>query len=172
MAFYVDIFVRGWTKLPWLRTNTYRHSNPRSMQEVCHCGLSFMAKAYHELSLVLHWFSPIFVIDFCLVTRSIFLRRNSVVHCGYSWILVMMIVFFFPIKIKKYVFNVTGWCLAIVLAVSSLYGKYKTVREHNPHPFSPTQEIAYGILKRFAWSLAIAWVIFACQSGLGGKLTS
>ena len=80
--------------------------------------------------------------------------------------------FFFPIKVKKYVFNVTGWCLAIVLAVSSLYGKYKTVREHNPHPFSPTQEIAYGILKRFAWSLAIAWVIFACQSGLGGKLTS
>ncbi|XP_058971592.2 nose resistant to fluoxetine protein 6-like [Pocillopora verrucosa] len=107
--------------------------------------------------------------DFALVYTKPYCRIAS-------YLVGMVLGYFFhhtkdyrlPTKVKKYVFNVTGWCLAIVLAVSSLYGKYKTVREHNPHPFSPTQEIAYGILKRFAWSLAIAWVIFACQSGLGG----
>lgn len=73
-----------------------------------------------------------------------------------------------PTKFGKYVFNVTGWCLAIILAVSTLYGKYQTERKDDPQPFSRIQSISYGTFARFAWSLAIAWVIFACQRGLGG----
>ncbi|XP_022806966.1 O-acyltransferase like protein-like [Stylophora pistillata] len=73
-----------------------------------------------------------------------------------------------PTKFGRYVFNVTGWCLAIILAMSTLYGKYQTVREDNPQPFSRTQSISYGTFSRFTWSLTIAWVIFACQRGLGG----
>ena len=140
------------------------------MQEVCHYG-------FHGQSLPrVVTRSSLILANFCY--RLLFSHEINIFASKFSCTLWVFMnpcndnCFFFPIKVKKYVFNVTGWCLAIVLAVSSLYGKYKTVREHNPHPFSPTQEIAYGILKRFAWSLAIAWVIFACQSGLGGKLTS
>lgn len=62
-----------------------------------------------------------------------------------------------------------GWCVAIILALSTLYGPYKVLRKDNPQPFSRVENIMYGIFSRFAWSLALAWVIFACHRGLGGK---
>ena len=63
-----------------------------------------------------------------------------------------------------------GWCVAIILALSTLYGEYKVLRKDNPQPFSRAENITYGTFSRFAWSLALAWVIFACHRGLGGKL--
>ena len=62
-----------------------------------------------------------------------------------------------------------GWCVAIVLALSTLYGQYKALRKDNPVQFSRAENIMYGTFSRFAWSLALAWVIFACHNGLGGK---
>ena len=50
-----------------------------------------------------------------------------------------------------------------------MYGPYKTVRKDNPEPFTRTESILYGAFARWAWSLAVAWVIFACHRGLGGK---
>jgi len=66
-------------------------------------------------------------------------------------------------------FNVAGWCVAIVLALSTLYGEYKAVRKDNPKPFTRTENIIYGTFSRCAWGLALAWVIFACHRGLGGR---
>ena len=63
-----------------------------------------------------------------------------------------------------------GWCVAIILALSTLYGEYKVLRKDNPQPFSRAENITYGTFSRCAWSLALAWVIFACHRGLGGKL--
>lgn len=65
-----------------------------------------------------------------------------------------------------------GWCVAIILALSTLYGQYKVLRKNNPRPFSRVENITYGTFSRFAWSLALAWVIFACHRGLGGKCNS
>lgn len=73
-----------------------------------------------------------------------------------------------PTKVQTYLFNMAGWCVAIVLALSTLYGQYKAVRKDNPVQFSRAENIIYGTLSRFAWSLALAWVIFACHNGLGG----
>ncbi|KAJ7323148.1 hypothetical protein OS493_032152 [Desmophyllum pertusum] len=73
-----------------------------------------------------------------------------------------------PTKVHTYVFNMAGWCVAIILALSTLYGQYKVTREHNPQPFSRAENVIYGTFSRFAWSLALAWVIFACHRGLGG----
>ncbi|KAJ7375645.1 hypothetical protein OS493_039888, partial [Desmophyllum pertusum] len=74
-----------------------------------------------------------------------------------------------PTKVHTYLFNMAGWCVAIVLALATLYnGQYKVIREHNPQPFSRAENIIYGTLSRFAWSLALAWVIFACHRGRGG----
>ncbi|XP_022806962.1 nose resistant to fluoxetine protein 6-like [Stylophora pistillata] len=94
-------------------------------------------------------------------------------YCRIPSYLVGMVLGYLLHKAKDWrlptkVFNVTGWCLAIILAVSTLYGKYQTERQDDPQPFSRIQSISYGTFARFAWSLAIAWVIFACQRGLGG----
>ncbi|XP_020622131.1 nose resistant to fluoxetine protein 6-like [Orbicella faveolata] len=73
-----------------------------------------------------------------------------------------------PTKVHTYIFNMAGWCVAIILALSTLYGEYQVFRTNNPQPFSRAENITYGMFSRFAWSLALAWVIFACHRGLGG----
>ncbi|XP_078365902.1 O-acyltransferase like protein-like isoform X1 [Oculina patagonica] len=73
-----------------------------------------------------------------------------------------------PTKVLTYLFNMAGWCFAIILAVSTLYGEYKVLRTDDPQLFSRAENITYGTFSRFAWSLALAWVIFACHRGLGG----
>ena len=71
-------------------------------------------------------------------------------------------------KVQTYLINMAGWCVAIALALSTLYGQYKVIRKDNPVQFSRAENIIYGTFSRFAWSLALAWVIFACHNGLGG----
>lgn len=75
----------------------------------------------------------------------------------------------FSFKARMHLFNMAGWSVAVVLALSTLYGQYKALRKDNPKPFSRAENITYGTFSRFAWSLALAWVIFACHRGLGGK---
>ena len=70
---------------------------------------------------------------------------------------------------RMYLFSVTGWCVAVALAVTTLYGPEKDDRLLKRHPFTHTGDVIYGTFGRFAWSLATAWVIFACHHGLGGK---
>lgn len=70
---------------------------------------------------------------------------------------------------RMYLFNVTGWCVAVVLAVTTLYGPDKNDRLRDRDPFTHAGDVIYGTFGRFAWSLATAWVIFACHHGLGGK---
>ncbi|XP_067045054.1 nose resistant to fluoxetine protein 6-like [Acropora muricata] len=71
-------------------------------------------------------------------------------------------------KMRMYLFSVTGWCVAVALAVTTLYGPEKDDRLLKRHPFTHTGDVIYGTFGRFAWSLATAWVIFACHHGLGG----
>ena len=75
----------------------------------------------------------------------------------------------FSFKARMHLFNMAGWSVAVVLALSTLYGQYKALRKDNPKPFSRAENITYGTFSRFAWSLALAWVIFSCHRGLGGK---
>ncbi|KAK2569476.1 Nose resistant to fluoxetine protein 6 [Acropora cervicornis] len=71
-------------------------------------------------------------------------------------------------KMRMYLFSVTGWCVAVALAVTTLYGPEKDDRLLKRHPFTHAGDVIYGTFGRFAWSLATAWVIFACHHGLGG----
>jgi len=71
-------------------------------------------------------------------------------------------------KVPSYLFNVAGWIVAIALALSTLYGPFKTVRKNNQQPFTRVEDTMYGTFARFSLSLALAWVIFACHRGLGG----
>ena len=61
-----------------------------------------------------------------------------------------------------------GWSAAIVLGLSTVYGQYKTLRKDGK-PFTKAENIIYGTFSRFAWGLALAWVVYACHRGVGGK---
>ena len=61
-----------------------------------------------------------------------------------------------------------GWLIAAAIAVSVLYGTYPSL--HGGYNPSMAANIIYGTFSRFAWSIALAWVVFACNYGYGGKL--
>lgn len=60
-----------------------------------------------------------------------------------------------------------GWCVAIILAVTVVYGPYKSVKIPNV-PFTKFENIMYGTFSRFAWGLALAWLVYACHHRFGG----
>lgn len=69
---------------------------------------------------------------------------------------------------KTYLLEVAGWCFAVILALSVVYSPYTAVKKGDPEPFTRAENIMYLTFARFAWSLALAWVIFACHRGRGG----
>ena len=60
-----------------------------------------------------------------------------------------------------------GWLLAAAIAVSVLYGFYPSY--HSGVPMTKAGQVVYGSLCRYAWGVAVAWVVFACKYGFGGK---
>ena len=63
-----------------------------------------------------------------------------------------------------------GWCVATATAMAVLYGLYG---HYNPYkPMDWHLAASYMALQRFSWSLAVAWVAFACINGYGGKWLS
>jgi len=60
----------------------------------------------------------------------------------------------------------TGWLIAFAVGVSVTYGMvgYQMPWDSVPKAVAVT----YGGLHRFAWGLAVSWVIFACVTGYGG----
>lgn len=62
-------------------------------------------------------------------------------------------------------YQVIGWFLAVIGALLSVYGLY-----------GPGGSIAIRILyiigHRIGWALSIGWMIYACSTGIGGKILS
>ena len=59
-----------------------------------------------------------------------------------------------------------GWMLAAVGNLSVLYGLYHMV---NGHPISLGVSAFYNSVSRTVWAVGVAWVIFACVTGHGGR---
>ena len=60
-----------------------------------------------------------------------------------------------------------GWAAAVACNMAVLYGvyplyKYSMVWSNDVNAF-------YLATSRFAWSLGLAWLTFACQNGYGGR---
>ena len=80
--------------------------------------------------------------------------------------------------------NLLLWSIAFAIGLAVVYGlnvplrqpgdaKIVTVDEINdypPEPLSLAASAVYGGFHRFAWAVAIGWVIFACCRGYGGKI--
>ena len=59
-----------------------------------------------------------------------------------------------------------GWAVAVIIGMSVVYGLWGVA---NNHPLSPEVNALYAGMHRVAWAVAVAWVIFACLTGHGGK---
>ncbi|XP_060085261.1 nose resistant to fluoxetine protein 6-like [Ylistrum balloti] len=64
----------------------------------------------------------------------------------------------------------TGWSVAIATGLSVVYGLY----DYYYHSFNASLAVSviYLAFNRFAWSVALAWVVFACATGYGGLVNS
>ncbi|XP_071944600.1 nose resistant to fluoxetine protein 6-like [Antedon mediterranea] len=58
-----------------------------------------------------------------------------------------------------------GWCAAIATGLAVVYGLWNS---HKGEQLPQASAVVYNTLSRFAWSVAVAWVIFACVTGYGG----
>ncbi|GIY44419.1 nose resistant to fluoxetine protein 6 [Caerostris extrusa] len=70
---------------------------------------------------------------------------------------------------QEYIFNLTGWLTAFVLALSVLYGVYDWNQGNVPGIAVST---LYTCTNKLVWSLALAWVTFSCVTGNGGFVTT
>ncbi|XP_070536861.1 nose resistant to fluoxetine protein 6-like [Ptychodera flava] len=68
---------------------------------------------------------------------------------------------------NRLLFSALGWILAVSTALAVVYGLY---RSDNNYKFSTAENVIYASLSRFAWSLAVAWVVFACRYKMAGPV--
>lgn len=64
-----------------------------------------------------------------------------------------------------------GWLLATAAALSIVYSPYSENKDGG-EPWTNVQRAFYEGFGRPAWGLCVAWVIFACHTGCGGKFCS
>ncbi|XP_071786154.1 nose resistant to fluoxetine protein 6-like isoform X2 [Asterias amurensis] len=65
---------------------------------------------------------------------------------------------------------IAGWVLATGIGMSVVYGLYPSY--HAAQDLSKTASIIYISMSRFAWGVALAWVVFACNYGHAGWINS
>ncbi|CAG0899053.1 unnamed protein product, partial [Darwinula stevensoni] len=74
------------------------------------------------------------------------------------------------IKLSKVVV-LAGWCAAIATNMAVIYGL-----EYYMKPLSPAMpraaQVIYAAVHRVAWSIGLAWVVFACHIGAGGPVNT
>ena len=58
-----------------------------------------------------------------------------------------------------------GWVFAIGFGLAVVYGPYSRTQ----YTWKMVEWIIYGAMFRIMWAIALAWVIFACHNGWGGK---
>jgi len=68
------------------------------------------------------------------------------------------------------------WVFSIGIGLAIIYGVYPYSDQSVVDQLDPISvkafDMSYGPLHRFAWSIAVAWVILACICGYGGMSPS
>lgn len=63
-----------------------------------------------------------------------------------------------------------GCCIAIATGMSVIFGLYYFYKDYPNKSGGKAESLAYIGLGRFAWSLALAWIVFVCAVGHGGPV--
>lgn len=64
------------------------------------------------------------------------------------------------------ILNLFGWIVATAVGLAVVYGLYD---DFEGHILSVSLSALYNALSRTAWGACVAWVIFSCVTGNGGK---
>jgi len=67
---------------------------------------------------------------------------------------------------RSWTFIITGWVLATVAGLWTLYGLYPALQGWD----WPVYHLIYGSVYRTVFSLSLGWVIYACHTNIGGPL--
>ena len=62
------------------------------------------------------------------------------------------------------------WSVAVSTSLAIVYAPHNTMKD-NPHEWSKGEKVVFGSLRWFLFSLAVGWVIFACEYGYAGRFT-
>lgn len=76
------------------------------------------------------------------------------------------------ITFHKMILYTFGWIIAFGLGYAVVYGLYESAFKDPSKFLSKTENLLYGSFSAFCWSLAAAWVIYACETGHGGLINS
>ncbi|VDD91540.1 unnamed protein product, partial [Enterobius vermicularis] len=57
-----------------------------------------------------------------------------------------------------------GWLFCLILGCWSIFGAYPTMKDID----APIFNLFYGSTHRISWAVAVAWIIYACHTGVGG----
>lgn len=88
------------------------------------------------------------------------IKSNSIVYNNGISHLVHIVILLFQFL------NIFGWLVAATLACLVLYGQYDDL---NGTRFTREVGSLYITVHRTVWGACVAWVIFACANGYGGK---
>ena len=58
--------------------------------------------------------------------------------------------------------------MAFALGMTLVYAPHESVIPGN-REWGQAENVIFGMLQRFLWGVALAWVTFACHNGYGGK---
>ncbi|XP_055370763.1 uncharacterized protein LOC129605190 [Condylostylus longicornis] len=98
-------------------------------------------------------------------------------HARYApWLIGILIGYFlFETKNKKTklpkVVVFCGWFVSIAIILAVIIGPYNRVREGGGNP-TKIESSFYEAFSRTSWSIALAWIVFACHKGYGGMINS
>ena len=65
--------------------------------------------------------------------------------------------------------SVFFWVMSFGFGYAVVFGPYISGYKNEGDHFNKTENVAYGALNEFTWSLAVAWVLYACHNGFAGK---
>ena len=63
-----------------------------------------------------------------------------------------------------------GWLVAFGFGYAVVYGPYVSGYQKEGDHFNKTENVLYGSMNELTWSIAIAWVLYACHNGYAGKM--
>ncbi|XP_055913781.1 nose resistant to fluoxetine protein 6-like [Eupeodes corollae] len=97
-------------------------------------------------------------------------------HTRYSvWLVGICLGYFMHLNRQKsmrppMVFRMIGWIICFTTLLSIIFGPYFTIS--SSESASVFHAASYESLKRVSWSIALAWIVFACHFGFGGIVNS
>uniref|UniRef100_A0A7M5UY80 Nose resistant-to-fluoxetine protein N-terminal domain-containing protein n=1 Tax=Clytia hemisphaerica TaxID=252671 RepID=A0A7M5UY80_9CNID len=92
------------------------------------------------------------------------------------YIMGMLLGYVFSRKIKiplnQRALSIVFWLLAFGFGYAVVFGPYVSGYKTKGDHFNKTENVLYGSLNEFTWSLAVVWVLYACHNGFAGVINS